>query len=312
MRYEDSHATVLGPEAVEWLKRPRMQTMVDATAGHGGHACLLADCMPNDGELVLVDAQADALAIATERASRPGLRITAIQGNFRHLPELLGQHGIGEVDGVLFDQGLSSADIEGDLGFSFRRDAPLDMRRSRDVGETAAEVLARLDAHELARVLWEYGEERWAARIARRIVDFRRSEPIERTSQLVRLIEQSVPRRAWPRGIHVATRSMMALRYYVNDDINAIKEAIAGIVPMLSLGGRCVCISFCSLEDRAVKHTMRSLENPCTCPPDLPQCVCGRRPMLKVLTKRGVRPTAEEVAANRRSRSAVMRVGERI
>ncbi len=312
MQYEDSHATVLGPEAVAWLRRQQMRVIVDATAGHGGHASLLADMMPQDSLLALVDAQSEALAIALSRVSRPGLHVIGIEGNFRHLPELLRRHGIDEVDGVLFDQGLSSSDLQGDLGFSFRHEAPLDMRRGEDARESAADLIARLDAGELTKLFLEYGEERWAARIARRIVEARQSEPIRTTSQVVRLIEQAVPRAAWPRNIHVATRCMMALRYAVNDDIGAIKEAITVIVPMLSVGARCVCISFCSLEDRAVKHTMRALANPCTCPPSLPQCVCGRQPMLKVLTKRGIRPSDAEIAANRRSRSAVMRVAERI
>jgi 16S rRNA (cytosine1402-N4)-methyltransferase len=306
------HATVMGPEAVAWIAPAGRRILVDATAGHGGHAHLMASQMDRGGLLVLVDAQRKALETAQRRVEQTGVAVLAIQGNFRHLPELLRTHGIEEVDGVLYDQGLSSADLSSDLGFSFRHDAPLDMRRSPDARVSAAELLATLDVRALTRLFRELGEEPWAARIAGAIVRERQRQPIERTAQLVRIIEDAVPRRAWPRDIHVATRCMMGLRYAVNQDLEAITESILGVVPMMSVGARCVCISFCSLEDRAVKQAMRSLEHPCICPRDLPVCVCNRRPVLRMLTRKPVRPSEAEVAANRRSRSALMRVGERI
>ncbi|MBM3495551.1 MAG: 16S rRNA (cytosine(1402)-N(4))-methyltransferase RsmH [Armatimonadetes bacterium] len=310
------HQTVLGPEAVSWLEPNDKRIIADATAGHGGHDLLLIERMPGGGRLVMVDAQEEALAVALSRtrdvADRAGVEIVPIRGNFRRLHELLGERGIEAVDGVIYDQGLNAADLESDLGFSFSHDAPLDMRRGPEAPLSAADLLATLDARGLARLLREYGEEPWADRIARTLVRARVKAPIKRTGDLVRVIEEAVPRGAWPKDIHVATRSMMALRYAVNEDIEAIRDSIAGVVPIMTVGARLVCISFCSLEDRAVKQTMRSLENPCTCPKGFPVCVCERKATLKILTKRAVRPSAAEVAANRRSRSAVMRVAERV
>lgn len=306
------HATVMGPEAVAWLAAEDKDVVVDATVGHGGHALLIGERMVRGGLLVILDERPEALAVASARLAGAPVRVLAIQGNFRRLPQLLRAHGVNEVGGVLYDQGLSSADLEGDLGYSFQRDAPLDMRRSLSAPQSAADLLATLDAKSLGRLLREYGEEPWAERIAHAVVRERVREPITRTSQFVSLIERTVPRRAWPKDIHVATKSMMALRYAVNDDLGAIRESIEGIVPMLRVGGRCVCISFCSLEDRAVKQAMRAYEHPCICPKDMPVCACGRQPMLKVLTKRAVRPSEAEIAANRRARSAALRAAERI
>ena len=306
------HATVMGPEAVAWLAPENKQVVVDATAGHGGHSQLIAQRMPRDGLLVMLDARPEALAVAAERLADAPVRVATIEGNFRDLPDLLVRHGISEVGGVLYDQGLSSADLEGDLGYSFRKDAPLDMRRSPDDPRSAAELLNTLDARALGRLFRQYGEEPWAERIAREVVRERMREPIERTGQLVSLIERTVPRKAWPKDIHVATKCMMALRYAVTGDLEAIRQSIEGIVPMLAIGARCVCISFCSLEDRVVKQAMRAWEKPCICPRDLPVCVCGRRPMLRILTRRAVRPSEAEVAQNRRSRSALLRAAERI
>jgi 16S rRNA (cytosine1402-N4)-methyltransferase len=310
------HPTVLGPEAAWWLRLALARVVVDATAGHGGHVLRMLEHLAPGALVVMLDAQEAALEVALPRvrdvAAAAGVHLLPIRGNFRRLADLLREHGVEAVDGVLYDQGLSSADIESSLGFSFQTDAPLDMRRSDDAPASAADLLERLDAGALASLFREFGDEPWADRIAQFVVRARGVAPLRRTSEFVRVVESAVPRRAWPRDIHVATRCMMALRYAVNDDIAAIEESIGGIVPMMRAGGRLACISFCSREDRAVKRAMRSLAYPCVCPKDLPVCGCGRKPMLRIMTKRAVRCGDQELALNRRSRSAALRVAERV
>jgi len=309
---DEYHVPVMPHECAGWLVSERTRVLVDATVGHGGHALILATRMTPGGLLVIVDARPEALAIARKRLEGAPVQVIAIEGNFRRLAAMLRERGIREVDGVLYDQGLSSADYEGELGYSFQRDAPLDMRRDESATRSAARLLATLSRRELARVLRDYGDEKWSDRIADFVVRHREREPIERTSQFVRLVEAAVPRAAWPPDTHVATRSMMALRYAVNDDLGAIAESIEGVAPTLTVGGRIVCLSFCGTEDRAVKETFRRLERPCTCPKGLAVCACGRIPVVKVLTRRAVRPSPEEQARNRRSRTARARAAERI
>lgn len=306
------HATVMPEECVAWIAAEKRRVVVDATAGHGGHALLLAHRMGAGSTIVVMDARPEALAVAVKRLEGVRPKVVAIEGNYRRLPEALRERGIEEADGVLYDQGLSSADFEGGLGYSFRQDGPLDMRRDATARASAAELVATLSARELARLFREYGDEKWADRIAQYIVEARRHEPIERTGTLVKLIEAAVPRAAWPPDTHVATRSLMALRFAVNDDVRAIEESIRGVTPMLSIGARIACLSFCSTEDRAVKNVFRSLESPCVCPKDLPVCGCGKKPLLRVLTRRPLRPAPEEMERNRRSRSALLRVAERV
>lgn len=298
-------------ETCDYLRFPHISTVVDATAGEGGHSVRLAQDMQPGSTLVLVDAVPERLEIARRRVSDYPVQCILITGNFRRLAELLKERGIEQVDGVLYDQGLSSADLVSDRGFSFQRDAPLDMRRDETASRSAADLLRELSQAELARIFRDLGDEKWAVPIARAIVRTRKLHPITRTSELKALVERVVPRHAWPPDVHVATRVMMALRYAVNDDINAIKESIRGIVPLLRPGARVVVLSYSSTEDRAVKVVLRELESPCTCPKKLP-CVCGRKPLIRVLTRRGIRPTPEEVERNHRARSAVARVAERI
>lgn len=306
------HEPVMVEECVTWLRPEHADVLVDATAGHGGHAVRLAERMRPDALLVLVDAQQSALDIASGRVAETGVNFLPLRGNFRSLADLLQQAGIAQIDGVLYDQGLCSADFDSELGFSFQKDAPLDMRRDETAPRSAAHLLATLSEAELTRIFREYGDERWARAIARAIVTTRRERPIRRTTELVEIIERTVPRAAWPKDIHVATRCFLALRYAVNDDINAIQESIRGVVPMLRPGGRIVCLSYCSTEDAAVRAVFRELEKPCICPPRLPVCVCQRKPLVRSVTRKGVRPAPEEVARNRRARSAVARVVERL
>jgi len=306
------HPTSMPTEVVEWMVPEIRRTIVDATAGHGGHSVLFAPRRPRDGLLVLIDSSGEALARACERLEGCGVRVLPVQGNYRDLAAWLSRHGVSGIDGVLYDQGLSSDDLSGQAGFSFAHDAPLDMRRDADTNVTAAHLLNSLGARDLARIFQVYGEERWAARIASFVVDSRAARPFERTGEFVDTVQRAVPRAAWPRERHVATKCMMALRYAVTGDLESIRTSIISIAPQLRPGGRILAISFCSLEDRVVKQAFQHLANPCTCPSDAPMCVCGAQPVVRILTRRPVTPTPEEVAANRWVRSAKLRVAERI
>lgn len=306
------HEPVMAHEVLEHVRAERCRVFVDATVGQGGHALLIAERMRRDGVLFVVDARPENLSAALQRLASVSVRVIGATGNFRYLDELLLRHGLTEVDGVLYDQGLCMADYSAGLGFSFRVDEPLDMRRNGDAGASAADLLNRLSERELTRVFRTLGEERWSAAIARAIVERRGREPIRRTVQLARLVEETIPRKAWPPDIHPATRIFQALRYAVTGDLEAIAESIEKVVPMVRPGGRIVCLSFNSLEDRTVKRVFRSLERPCTCPKAMPVCSCGRTPLVQVITKRAVRPQPAEVERNPRARSAILRAAERV
>jgi len=306
------HTPVLAGEVVQFLRPAPGMTLVDATAGGGGHSALLAARIGPAGTLVMVDRDPAALEAAGARLADCEARIVRIQGNFRRLPELLRGAGIGEVDGILLDLGVSSHQLDTpERGFSFRFDAPLDARMNPGEGESAADILQRADVQQLRRILWEYGEERWAARIARRIVEQRVREPIRTTGQLAEIVKGAIPRKAWPRDIHPASRTFMALRIAVNDELGALQEALDGSAPLLRGGGRIAVISYHSLEDRIVKRTFQRLSGRCQCPPGLPICQCGASSILTVVTRRPVTPGEAEVRSNPRSRSARLRVAER-
>jgi 16S rRNA (cytosine1402-N4)-methyltransferase len=221
--------------------------------------------------------------------------------------------GIDGFDGILLDLGVSSYQLdEAERGFSFRVDAPLDMRMDDSAGPTAADVLAEEDEKELARIFREFGEERYARRIARRIVAQREQEPLVSTGQLAELVRDAVPGGHVPARIHPATRVFQALRIYVNDELRFVEQGLEQAVSLLRPGGRLVVISFHSLEDRRVKHFFRELATGCTCPPRIPMCVCGKQPSVRLLTRRGVRAGESEIAFNSRSRSAILRAVEKL
>jgi 16S rRNA (cytosine1402-N4)-methyltransferase len=226
-----------------------------------------------------------------------------------HLNDL----GFEEIDGVLLDIGVSSHQLDRpERGFSFREDGPLDMRMNPSVGSSAAEVVAEAEADELKRIFREYGEERWAGKIAREIVSNREQQPIETTLQLAALVSRVVPRGRGPQRIHPATRVFQALRIHVNAELDSLRMGLEAAFKRLTLGGRLVVISFHSLEDRIVKHTFRGWSTGCVCPPRLAVCVCGQQPRVKVLTRRATRATEDEVEMNPRARSAVLRAVEKL
>ena len=301
------HVAVLLAETVEILS-PREGLFVDATAGAGGHAEALLSAHPRL-RLLAIDRDERALAICRQRLGRFGDRVVFHLGNFSRLEEALDAAGEPAADGILADLGVSSMQLdEGWRGFSFRREGPLDMRMGSD-GVTAADVVAQATVKELERIFREYGEERMAQRIARRIVEERSRSPILTTRQLAALVSRVVGRRG---EIDPATRVFQALRIEVNQELAALSRFLKTAVERLAKEGRVAVISYHSLEDRRVKEAFRRESAGCLCPPGLPLCVCGGRRVLRILTRKPIRPSAEEVAANPRARSARLRAAERI
>lgn len=301
------HQSVLSQPAIDLLAPAPGETFVDGTLGSAGHARLLLSRLGERGRLVGIDR--DPLAIARARAIRDP-RLSLVEGNFADLPAILDSQGIGGVDGVLLDLGISSDQLDDpERGLSFRTDGPLDMRLNRDDPLTAADLVNGLREEELADLLWRYGEERWSRRIARRIVERR---PLRRTGELREVVAGAIPRGAWPKGIDPATRTFQALRIEVNDELRNLEQGLSGAIDRLAPAGRIAVISFHSLEDGIVKRRFRDETRDCICPPESPQCTCNHRRRLRILTRKPVQPDAQEVAANPRSRSARLRAAQRL
>jgi 16S rRNA (cytosine1402-N4)-methyltransferase len=286
--------------------------VVDCTLGGAGHAAELARAVAPDGLLVGID-QDDA-ALAAADAARLGQQTIFLKGNFGDLDRLLVEAKVPYVDGFLFDLGVSSPQLDVvERGFSYHGDAPLDMRMDPAAGGiTAADVVNSYQESDLARVMREYGEERWASRIAAFIVAARARRPVTTTSQLVDIIKSAVPAAARKDGPHPARRTFQALRIEVNHEIDVLETALDAAIRWLAPAGRLVVISYHSLEDRAVKQAFARASRSCTCPPDLPVCVCGAKPVVRVLTRRAVTPTADEIERNPRARSAKLRAAEKL
>jgi 16S rRNA (cytosine1402-N4)-methyltransferase len=282
---------------------------IDGTLGAGGHAeALLRDSSP-DGRLLGFDRDPAAVAFAAQRLAPFGERFTGVAHSFGEMGAIAPEHGFGRVDGILLDLGLSSRQLdEAERGFSFLREGPLDMRFDPRGGETAADLINNLSVEELAGIFRRYGEESHSKRIARAIVAHRVAHrPLHTTSELARLIESEIGRRGRP-GRHPATQVFQALRIAVNDELGEIERGLEAAVALLRTGGRLAVISFHSLEDRLVKQFFRQKSKACTCPPEQPVCTCGARASLKPVVRKAVKATAEEIAANPRSRSARLRV----
>ena len=295
-------------EVIELLRPAPGGTYLDGTLGGGGHARLVLEACGPDGRLIGLDRDLETLR-RTEAALAPfGERVTLRHRNFSEAAEVLDELGIERVDGILLDLGVSSFQLdEAERGFSFRNDAPLDMRMDRSAGMTAADAVNTLEAAELARIFREFGEERWAGRIARRIVKARSQAPLTTTRQLAELVRETVPGGRVPARIHPATRVFQALRIYVNGELEHVSLGVSRAIDLLKPEGRLVVISFHSLEDRIVKGIFREEARGCICPPRLPVCVCSHTPRVKLLTRKGVRPEPGELEANPRARSATLR-----
>ena len=302
------HTPVLLSEAVKFLSVQAGGRYVDCTLGGGGHAVAILEAAAPGGLLLGIDADPQAIDFASERLRPFADSVRLVQANFRDLEDVCRQHNFVPVHGVLFDLGLSSFQLAGrERGFGFQAEAPLDMRFNPDQPLTAADIVNGYSERDLADLIWRYGEERASRRVARAIVGAR---PLRTTSELAAIVADAVPR---GRGhIHPATRTFQALRIAVNDELTALGDALAQAVRVLGHGGRLVVISFHSLEDRIVKQYIQRESRNCICPPEVVQCVCGHRATLRAVSRGAARPTAAEVSANPRSRSARLRAAEKL
>lgn len=310
---EFRHEPVLLEKVLEFLRPGPTGVYVDCTVGGGGHAEAILSAAGEGARLIGLDRDPEAIRAASERLAAFGERAQVVQANFADLEAVLDRLGVGEVDGVLLDLGVSSHQLdEEERGFRYQSDAPLDMRMGPDAPRSAAELLAELDADEIARILREYGEERFARRIAGFIDAERRRRPIQTTGHLVEIVKAAIPARARRSGPHPAKRTFQALRIAVNDELGALRRVLGGAVNRLRPGGRLVVISFHSLEDRIVKHHFADQARGCVCPPEVAACQCGGAPKIKILTRKPVLPEEAEVKANPRARSAKLRAAERV
>lgn len=304
------HAPVLLNECVEALRIKPEGVYVDGTFGRGGHGRAIAERLTT-GRLIAIDRDIRAIEAAEEMSKT--LPIVPVHGNFRDIAEILDGLGIDRVDGILLDLGLSSPQLDdAERGFSYMKDAPLDMRMDQSRGLTAQQVVNTWPREELARILKEYGEERYAPSIAAAIVREREKDPVMTTGRLTEIIRSAMPGKALREEQHPAKRSFQAIRIAVNDELSAVEDAVEACISRLESGGRLAIITFHSLEDRIVKIAFRTGEKPCTCPPDFPICVCGKSPVLKqVGKKQPIVPSDEEIRDNPRARSAKLRVAQR-
>ncbi|MCG7375920.1 16S rRNA (cytosine1402-N4)-methyltransferase [Paenibacillus amylolyticus] len=313
------HITVLKEEATEGLNIKQDGIYVDCTLGGGGHSAVIASKLGPGGRLIALDQDDWALDNAREKLAAYGDRITLVKTNFRDLEQVLKEldipqkDGVPQVDGILYDLGVSSPQFdEGERGFSYNHDAPLDMRMDQDAFLTAKEIVNEWPENEIAQILYRYGEEKFSRRIARVIVDKRSQSPIETTGELVELIKEGIPAAARRTGGHPAKRSFQALRIAVNDELGAFEEGLHQAVRCLAPGGRVSVITFHSLEDRICKQIFSSYLEKCTCPPDFPLCVCGGKGTLRLVNRKPMIPTESELAENSRARSAKLRVAEKL
>ena len=316
MTHEYRHTPVLLSECRSALNLSDGSVFLDCTLGGAGHCIEMAHAVAPHGIVIGIDQDEMALQAAKERLTGAGLDSSPIllKGNFAELDDLLLEARVPGIDAVLFDLGVSSPQFDiFERGFSYREDAPLDMRM--DPGKqtlTAAEIVNTYNEEDLARVLREFGEEKWAARIARFVCDARCERPVKTTLQLVDIVKQAIPASARRSGGHPAKRTFQALRIEVNHELEALRAGLEAAIRWLNPHGRIAVISYHSLEDRIVKETFRHMENPCTCPPELPVCVCGNKPVLKVETRKPIVPTAGEIEENRRAHSARLRVATKL
>ncbi len=307
-----SHSPVMPEECIEGLNIRPGGTIVDGTAGGGNHSYLIAEKL-TEGKLIAIDRDEAAIRAAGKRLEPFCDRVLFARNNFANIKEVCASFGIEHIDGVLLDLGVSSYQLDTpERGFSYMADAPLDMRMDGNSGLTAYDVVNTYTESELRRILYEYGEEKFAPKIAANIVREREKAPIETTAELVNIIKASMPAAAKNGGHHPAKRSFQAVRIEVNGELDVIEPAIRSAVELLNRGGRIAIITFHSLEDRIVKQTFADLASGCTCPRDLPVCVCGKKPQVKIITKKPILPSKAELERNPRARSAKLRVAEKL
>lgn len=310
---EFSHVSVLLNEAVDNLVWKDDGIYIDGTIGGAGHSEGILKRLGQKGKLIGIDRDENALDAARDRLKNYLDKVVLVHSNFSSIKEVLQDLKIQKVDGVLLDLGVSSPQLDiSERGFSYMNDGPLDMRMDTTSGLTAADIVNTYDEDKLKRIIREYGEERWASRIARFIVEEREKSPIETTSKLVEVIKNAIPASARREGPHPAKRTFQAIRIAVNRELDEIEMALPDIADVLNPGGRMCVITFHSLEDRIVKDSMKKLSNPCTCPPEFPVCICGKKPVVKIITRKPTVPGTAEVENNPRARSAKLRVCEKL
>lgn len=309
---EFNHVPVLLDEVIDGLNLQPSGVYVDGTLGGAGHSSQIAARLGTGGRLIGIDQDRDAIAAASERLAAYGDMVTIVHDNYEHIPQILQQLGISSVNGILLDIGVSSYQLDNpERGFSYNSDEPLDMRMDQESPVTAADIVNERSQEELTRILRDYGEERYAAGIALRIVQERENRPFTTTGDLVRVIRASVPMKMQEKYGNPCKRSFQAIRIACNRELDVLQDSIDQLIDLLAPGGRLCIITFHSLEDRIVKNAFRRNENPCTCPPEFPVCVCGRKSKGKVITKKPIVPSEDELERNKRAASSKLRIFEK-
>lgn len=309
---EFQHKSIMLNECLEGLAIRPDGIYVDGTLGGGGHSFHILERLNDKGRLIGIDQDEDAIEAASRRLAPFQEKVTIIRDNYEHFQTILSSLSIRKVDGILLDLGVSSYQFdEADRGFSYRYDAPLDMRMDRRVDFTARDIVNGYSETELYHMIRDFGEDQFAKNIAKHIVKEREKEPIETTFQLVEIISHAIPMKMRVQGGHPAKKTFQAIRIALNRELDVLQNSLDSMIRDLEPGGRLCIITFHSLEDRIVKKAFRTAENPCICPPDFPVCSCGRKSLGKVITKKAIVPSAEEIEENSRAKSAKLRIFER-
>lgn len=309
---EFKHISVLLDECITGLNINEQGIYVDCTMGGAGHSSEIIKRLDNKGRLIGIDQDIEALKASKDKLISYD-NVNYVHDNFYNIKNILESLNIEEVDGILMDLGVSSYQLDkGERGFSYMKDAPLDMRMNRDNALSAYEVINTYSMEDLYRIIRDYGEEKFAKRIAQFITKKREEGPIETTYELVDIIKAAIPAKARREGPHPAKRTFQAIRIEVNSELSILNKTIEDGVDKLKVGGRIAIITFHSLEDRIVKNKFKDLENPCTCPREFPICICGKKPKVKIITRKPIDPSQEEIENNSRSRSAKLRIAEKI
>lgn len=309
---EFKHKSVLLEETIENLNIKPDGIYVDGTLGGGGHSYEIAKRLTAGGRLIGIDQDADAIKAATERLKEFADRVTIVRNNYCNIADVLDELGIVKVDGIILDLGVSSYQLDtAERGFTYNVDAPLDMRMDQRQQITAKDIVNTYSEFDLYRIIRDYGEDKFAKNIAKHIVAARAKAPIQTTGELTEIIRQSIPMKIQATGGHPAKRTFQAIRIELNRELDVLRESLDGMIDLLDDGGRICIITFHSLEDRIVKTIFRKNENPCTCPPDFPVCVCGKKSKGKVIKRKPILPSETEMEENPRSKSAKLRIFER-
>lgn len=306
------HKSVLLYETVDSLNIKPDGIYVDGTLGGGGHAWEVCRRLGEQGRFIGIDQDADAIRAASERLKEYGDRVTIVRSNYEHIADVLRNLGISQVDGIYLDLGVSSYQLDtAERGFTYREDAPLDMRMDQRNTQTAADIVNTYSEADLYRMIRNYGEDKFAKNIAKHIVRVRQEKPIETTGELIETIKAAIPMKVRAVGGHPAKKTFQAIRIELNHELDVLERSIDTMIDLLSHSGRLSIITFHSLEDRIVKVRFRENENPCTCPPEFPVCICGKVRKGKVITRKPIIPREEEIEENKRSKSSKLRVFER-